>query len=223
MRPGSGPEAPGRASGGSGVDEAERVTSQPLLIVVSAPSGAGKTSLCEWVVKAAPDLAHSVSYTTRPPRPHEADGRDYHFVDEAVFRAMVARGEFAEWAVVHGHLYGTSRTLLNQHFAAGQDVVLDIDTHGAAILRRDYPEGVFVFIVPPSWTLLEERLRLRHSDTEEEIQRRLRRAREEVRHYAEYQYVIVNEVFDRAAEGLKAIILAERRRSCRVDLGFLQA
>ncbi len=205
------------------VDEAERVTSPRLLIVVSAPSGAGKTSLCEWVVKAVPDLAHSVSFTTRPPRPDERDGVDYHFVEEAAFRAMVDRGEFAEWATVHGQLYGTSREILERHFAAGRDVILDIDTQGADILRRDHPDGVFVFIVPPSWALLEERLRRRQSEAEADIQRRLHRAREEFKHYTEYQYVIVNDVFARAAEELKAIILAERRRSFRVDLGFLGA
>lgn len=194
-----------------------------MLVVVSAPSGAGKTSLCEWVVTAVPNLAHSVSFTTRPPRPDEQDGRDYHFVDEATFQAMAERGDFAEWAVVHGHLYGTSQVLLRRHSAAGQDVILDIDTQGAAILRRGHSDAVSVFIVPPSWAMLEERLRRRRSDTEADIQRRLHRAREEVKHYAEYQYVIVNDVFARAAEELKAIILAERRRSVRVDLGFLQA
>jgi guanylate kinase len=194
-----------------------------MLVVVSAPSGAGKTSLCEWVVAAVPNLAHSVSFTTRPPRSDERDGRDYHFVDEATFQGMVDRGDFAEWAVVHGHLYGTSQALLQRHFAAGRDVILDIDTQGAAILRREHPDAVFVFVVPPSWALLEERLRRRRSDAEADIQRRLQRAREEVKHYAEYQYVIVNDVFARAAEELKAIILAERRRSVQVDLGFLQA
>jgi guanylate kinase len=194
-----------------------------MLVVVSAPSGAGKTSLCEWVVAAVPNLAHSVSFTTRPPRPDERDGRDYHFVDEGTFRAMVDRGDFAEWAVVHDHLYGTSQALLQHHFAAGQDVILDIDTQGAAILRREHPDAVSVFIVPPSWAMLEERLRRRRSDAEADVQRRLQRAREEVTHYAEYQYVIVNDVFARAAEELKAIVLAERRRSVRVDLGFLQA
>ena len=195
--------------------------SRRLLVVVSAPSGAGKTSLCEWAVTAVPGLVHSVSHTTRSPRPHEVQGRDYYFVDEPTFRAMADRGEFAEWAVVHGRLYGTSCAVLEGHFAAGRDVILDIDTQGAAILRERYPEGVFVFIVPPSWEVLEQRLRLRHSDTETDIRRRLERAREEVRHYAEYQYVIVNAVFAQAGEELKAIILAERRRSLRVAMGFL--
>ena len=194
-----------------------------LLIVVSAPSGAGKTSLCEWAVRAVPGLVHSVSFTTRPPRPDEQNGTDYHFVDEATFRAMVARGDFAEWAQVHGQLYGTSRLLLAQHFAAGLDAILDIDTQGAAILRRVNPDGVFVFIVPPSWAQLEARLRRRQSDSEAAIQRRLQRAREEVTAYPGYQYVIVNDEFDRAAEHLKAIILAERCRTVRVDLTFLHA
>jgi len=199
------------------------VRGRRLLVTVSAPSGAGKTSLCAWVVKALPNLVHSISYTTRPPRGDEQDGRDYHFVEEATFRAMVNRNEFAEWAVVHGHHYGTSRVLLDRHFAAGEDVILDIDTQGAAILRQAYPEGAFVFVVPPSWGVLEERLRHRRSEGEAEIQKRLQRARDEVGHSAEYQYVIVNDVFTRAAEELKAIIVAERRRISRVDLGFLQA
>lgn len=199
------------------------MSAHPLLVVVSAPSGAGKTSLCEWVVTAVPGVAHSISFTTRPPRPDEQDGRDYHFVDEATFRAMADRGEFAEWAVVHGHLYGTSQALLQRHFAAGLDVILDIDTQGADILRRKYADGIFVFVVPPSWAVLEERLRRRRSDPEADIQRRLQRAREEVKRYPDYQYVIINDDFARAAEALKAIILAERRRSFRVELGGLHA
>jgi guanylate kinase len=191
------------------------------LVVVSAPSGAGKTSLCEWAAGAVPNLVHSVSHTTRAPRPGEVDGCHYHFVDEPSFRAMAARGEFAEWAEVYGHLYGTARAVLEGYFASGQDAILDIDTRGASILRQSHPAGVFVFIVPPSWEVLEKRLRQRHSDAEADIRRRLARAREEVRHYAEYQYVIVNDDFTRAAEELRAIILAERRRSSRVDMGFL--
>jgi guanylate kinase len=201
--------------------EAGEVDGQRLLIVVSAPSGAGKTSLCEWAVGAIPGMVHSVSHTTRPPRPHEVEGRDYFFLDAARFRAMVARGEFAEWAEVHGHLYGTSRAQLAAHFSAGKDVILDIDTQGAAILRRSFPEGVFVFIVPPSWALLEERLRRRHTDAEADIRRRLARGREEVAQYRQYQYVVVNDEFARAAEELRAIIVAERRRSFRVALDFL--
>jgi guanylate kinase len=195
---------------------------QGILIVVSAPSGAGKTSLCEWAVGHVPSLAHSVSHTTRAPRPHEVDGRHYHFVDETRFRAMAAQGEFAEWAEVHGHLYGTAHAELARHQSQGNDVILDIDTQGAALLRRRYPEAVSVFIVPPSWEVLESRLRQRHSDTEADIQRRLQRARDEVKESSQYQYVVVNDEFPRAAEELRAIILAERLRGSRVDMGFLQ-
>jgi guanylate kinase len=194
---------------------------QGLLFVVSAPSGAGKTSLCEWAAGAVPNLVHSVSFTTRPPRAGEEDGRHYHFVTPEAFRGMQAAGEFAEWAEVHGHLYGTSRRLLEKYAAAGLDAILDIDTQGAALLRKAFPEAVGIFIVLPSWRALETRLRGRHSDPEAEIQRRLQVAREEVRHVREYDYVIVNDVFARAAETLKAIIVAERQRSRRMDLGFL--
>ena len=194
-----------------------------FLIVVSAPSGAGKTSLCEWLVRTEPGVVHSVSHTTRPPRTHEAHGRDYFFVQPDDFRAMAARGEFAEWAEVHGHLYGTSRAELSRNFSAGNDVILDIDTQGATALRASFPDAVTVFIVPPSWALLEARLRQRHTESEADIRRRLARGREEFRHYAEYRYVVVNDDFARAAGELQAIVLAERRRSSRVDLTFLEA
>jgi guanylate kinase len=192
-----------------------------LLIVVSAPSGAGKTSLCERVAGLLPGLVHSVSHTTRRPRPDEGHGRDYYFVDEAAFRAMVAAGDFAEWASVHGHLYGTSKAALEVPFQNGQDVILDIDTQGAAILRRKYPRGVFVFVIPPTWEQLEARLRQRRTDEEAEIQRRLRKAREEVKHFGEYEYVVLNDEFERAVRDLSAIILAERCKSSRADLSFL--
>ncbi|MFQ5802706.1 MAG: guanylate kinase [Candidatus Methylomirabilales bacterium] len=149
-----------------------------LIIVVSAPSGTGKTSLCEEAVRRIPDLVHSISFTTRPPRSHEVNGRDYYFVNEATFERMVQSGDFAEWARVHDQLYGTSKRLLEANMAAGKDVILDVDTQGAAQLRQHYPEGVFVFMLPPSWDMLEERLRARRSDLSEEIERRLKKARE---------------------------------------------
>ena len=193
-----------------------------LLIVVSAPSGAGKTSLCERVAALLPDLVHSVSHTTRRPRPDELHGRDYFFVDEGTFRHMVEQDAFAEWAQVHGHLYGTSKAALEAHFQNGLDVILDIDTQGAAILRRKYPRGVFAFVLPPAWDQLEARLRRRRTDDGAEIQRRLRKAREEVKHFGEYEYVVLNDEFERAVRDLTAIILAERCKSSRADLSFLQ-
>jgi guanylate kinase len=201
---------------GEGIVHRER-----LVVVVSAPSGAGKTSLCERVVAELPGLVHAVSFTTRPPRPHERDGRDYYFVDEQTFRRMVDQGEFLEWAKVHGHLYGTARSELEKHLAEGNDVVLDLDTQGAAQLKRIFPQGVFIFIVPPDLKMLEERLRRRETDSEEEIRRRLKKALDEIRHYKEYQYVIVNDILERAAAEMKAIITAERCRSFRRDLSFL--
>lgn len=192
-----------------------------LMIVVSAPSGAGKTSLCEAAAARLPHLVHSVSFTTRAPRPEEKEGRDYSFVSEETFRRMVDRGEFAEWARVYGHLYGTSRVLLEKHSLKGLDVILDIDTQGAAILRKAYPRSVSVFIVPPTFSHLEGRLRNRGSDSEDEVERRLRRAREEIPHYREYDYVIVNDRFETAVDQLCAIITAERQRSFRVSLGSL--
>ena len=188
-----------------------------FVIVVSAPSGAGKTSLCGEAVRRIPGLVHSISFTTRPPRSHEVNGRDYHFVDEATFQGMVESGDFAEWASVHGHLYGTSKRLLQAHMAAGKDVILDVDVQGAAQLRRGYPEGVFVFILPPSWDMLEERLRARRSDAPEEIERRLKKARDEIRSFKEYDYVIINDVLERVVGDLCAIIVGERCRSFRLD------
>ncbi len=201
---------------GEGIVRRER-----LVVVVSAPSGAGKTSLCERAVAELPGLVHAVSFTTRPPRPHERDGRDYYFVDEQTFRRMVDQGEFLEWAKVHGHLYGTARSELEKHLAEGNDVILDLDTQGAAQLKRIFPQGVFIFIVPPDLKMLEERLRRRETDSEEEIRRRLKKALDEIRHYKEYQYVIVNDLLERAVAEMKAIITAERCRSFRRDLSFL--
>lgn len=190
-------------------------------MIVSAPSGAGKTSLCREAARRLLCLTHSVSYTTRAPRPDERDGRDYHFVNDLAFRRMIEAGEFVEWAYVYGHLYGTSRPMLEKQFAEGRDVILDIDTQGAAKLRQDYRMGVFVFVVPPTFDLLETRLRQRQTDSEEEIRRRLTRAREELHHYQHYQYIVVNDIFEKAITQLCCIITAERSQRDRVDLSFL--
>jgi guanylate kinase len=188
---------------------------QGLLFVVSAPSGAGKTSLCLAITETLEKLTHSVSTTTRKPRSGEIDGRDYYFVTEKRFREMIEAGDFAEWAEVHSHLYGTSRRVLDVMVSKGRDVILDIDTQGAKQIKAKYAEAVFIFIMPPSLDILEERLRNRKSDNEDEIKRRMQRSREEIKEYALYDYLIVNRDFERALTELRSIVIAER---CRVGL-----
>jgi len=190
------------------------------LVVVSAPSGAGKTTLCREVRLLLRDLAYSVSVTTRPARAGELDGADFVFVSEASFRDMLVRGEFAEWATVHGNLYGTRARVLDEALAAGRDVLLDIDTQGAEQLRGRYPEAVLVFIVAPSMHDLELRLRERKSDAEAEITRRLQRAREEIALWRRYDYLIVNRDVKEAMDQLASIIQAERCRASRLALTF---
>jgi len=190
------------------------------LFVVSAPSGAGKTTLCREARLAVPGLAYSVSVTTRAPRAGEIDGVDFRFVDEREFRAMLARGEFAEWATVHGHLYGTPARPLEEALRGGNDVLLDIDTQGAAQVRTRYPEAVLIFIVAPSMKELEQRLRERRSDNEQEIARRLARAREEIALWRRYDYLLVNRDVKEAMEQLASIIQAERSRTARLGLAF---
>lgn len=190
------------------------------LLVVSAPSGAGKTTLCREVRSVVPDLAYSVSYTTRAPRRGEMEGVDFHFVSEALFREMMARNEFAEWAVVHGNLYGTSARTLEQALGAGRDILLDIDTQGARQLQSRYPEAVLIFVVAPSIKELDQRLRERRSDAPQDISRRLARAREEIASWREYDYLIVNRDLKEAVEQLAHIIHAERARTDRLSLKF---
>ncbi len=190
------------------------------LFVVSAPSGAGKTTLCREMRLRLNDLAYSVSVTTRAPRPGEIDGSDVRFVSEAQFREMQGRNEMAEWATVHGNLYGTPAAPLEAALRAGRDVLLDIDTQGAAQLRGRYADAVLVFIVAPSMAELEQRLRERRSDPEAEIARRLGRAREEMMLWRQYDYLIVNRDVKDAMEQLESIIQAERCRVGRLALNF---
>lgn len=190
------------------------------LFVVSAPSGAGKTTLCREMRLRLHDLAYSVSVTTRAPRPGEIDGSDFHFVSPSEFQAMLDRGELAEWATVHTNLYGTPASPLEGALGDGRDVLLDIDTQGAAQLRARYPEAVLIFIVAPSMGELEQRLRERRSDGEHEIARRLERARHEVTLWRRYDYLIVNRDVKEAMEQLEAIIQAERCRVARLALTF---
>lgn len=196
------------------------ITRRGTLFVVSAPSGAGKTTLCREMRLRLPDLAYSVSVTTRPPRPGEIDGTDFRFVTRAQFEDMVTGGEMAEWATVHTNLYGTPAAPLEYALGQGRDVLLDIDTQGAAQLRTRYPDAVLVFVVAPSLGELEQRLRERRSDSEREIKRRLERARDEVMLWKRYDYLIVNRDVKEAMEQLESIIQAERCRVARLALTF---
>ena len=186
-----------------------------ILLVVSAPSGAGKTTLCKAITEQLDGLTHSISYTTRRPRPGEVDGRDYYFVTEQRFQEMIDAGDFAEHARVHSNYYGTSKCVLDDMVRRGIDVILDIDTQGARQIKNTWSKAKFVFIMPPSMAILEERLRNRKSDHDAEIAKRLRRATAEIADYRMYDYVIVNRDFERALSELRAIIVAER---CRTGL-----
>jgi len=189
-------------------------------VVVSAPSGAGKTTLCHEVRSRVPGLYYSVSYTTRAPRNGEVDGTDFHFVSDAEFEAMRDRDEFAEWAIVHNHFYGTPARALEGALTRGLDVLLDIDTHGARQLRQRYPDSVSVFIMAPSMAELEARLRERNSDAPGEIMQRLVRARQEIAAWRHYDYLIINRDVKEAVDQLATIIEAERCRTSRLTLRF---
>lgn len=183
------------------------------LFVITAPSGAGKSSLIAAVLRELPELRLSVSYTTRAPRAGEENGREYHFVDEATFLAMLGRGEFLEAAEVHGFRYGTSQRVIQGTLERGQDLLLEIDWQGAQQVRTLYPEAIGIFVLPPSLAELERRVRTRGLDAEPVIQRRMANAREEVSHAPEFDYAIINKDFDAARQDLAAIIRASRART----------
>ncbi|WP_126447222.1 guanylate kinase [Sulfuricystis multivorans] len=188
------------------------------LFVVSAPSGAGKTTLVRMLMERDPLIRHSVSYTTRPPRPGERDGHDYHFVDIQTFLAMRERGDFLEWAEVHGNFYGSSKSWLLGELAAGRDTLLEIDWQGAQQVRALIPEAVGIFILPPSIAELERRLRNRGQDSIEVIQRRVAAALGEMRHVDEFDFVIINNDLQEALEDLVAAVRASRLRLPRQRL-----
>lgn len=193
-----------------------------LLFVVSAPSGAGKTTLCKELVARVPGLKHSISYTTRAPRPGELHGREYFFVEDRYFQDLVERNEFAEWAQVYGHRYGTPRTPLMQMMDRGVDVLLEIDVQGARQIKTTFDEAVYIYILPPSIAALRARLQQRGGDSTEEIERRLQKVREEMWSYREYYYIVKNDDMKQAIKELEAIVLAERIKTKRVDLQWLE-
>jgi guanylate kinase len=182
------------------------------LFIVAAPSGAGKSSLVNAVLARTPGIALSISYTSRGPRPGERHAQHYHFVDKAEFERMVAAGDFFEHALVHGDYKGTARQSVEPQLAAGQDVLLEIDWQGAAQVKKKVPDALGVFILPPSREALESRMRSRGQDSEETIAKRLAAAREEMSHYDEFDFVIVNEDFETAVCEMQAIFVGSRQR-----------
>ncbi len=193
------------------------------LFIVTAPSGAGKTSLIRALMASDAALALSVSCTTRPPRAGEVDGRDYHFVTVEEFEARRGRGEFLEWAEVYGNFYATPRAPIEAALeGAGADLIFEVDWQGARRLREAYPEAASIYILPPSPEVLAERLRARATDSEAVIARRLAQLAEDVRHVTDFDYGIVNHVFDEALEHLRAIVRAERCRSRLLPASLLE-
>lgn len=178
------------------------------LFIVSAPSGAGKTSLVSAMLAATPDVDLSISYTTRPPRPGEADGKDYRFVSRETFLAMAEHGDFLESAEIYCNLYGTSQSWIQAETANGRDILLEIDWQGAAQVRRVFPDCISIFILPPSLQALESRLKNRGKDSDEVIARRMKAACDEIAHAAEFDYVIINDKLDCAVQQLRAVVVA---------------
>lgn len=183
-----------------------------LLFIVAAPSGAGKTTLVRQLLASTAGISLSISHTTRAPRPGEVDGRDYHFIDVARFKAMIAAEDFLEWAEVHGNYYGTSRRWIESERAAGRDVLLEIDWQGAQQVRRLFPDAISIFILPPSLAALRQRLEGRGTDSPAVIARRLAAAHEEMRHVGEFGYVIINDDLATALADLAAVVRAARLR-----------
>jgi len=186
------------------------------LFVVSAPSGAGKTTLCLRVRQRILDLRYSISYTTRAPRVGEVDGRDYFFVSQDRFRSMIDQGAFLEWAEVFGRYYGTGRVWIEEQLSSGRDVLVDVDVEGARQIKSNFPQAVFIFILPPTFDELTRRLTGRHTETEDQMRIRLERAREEIGFRTMYDYLVVNDEIERAVGDLVTVIRAE---GLRLDVG----
>ena len=193
-----------------------------ILFVVSGPSGAGKTTLYKKAISVLPYLMHSVSYATRSPRVGEVNGRDYTFINREEFMTMIQKKEFAEWAEIHGELYGTARKMLEEIMNSGVDAILDIDVQGAMQLKETLPGGVYIFILPPSLEILRERLEQRMANVKEEIEKRLAVALEEMKKYPEYDYVIVNSIFEDAFKELESIIIANRARVEQINSEWIK-
>jgi len=187
-----------------------------LTIIISAPSGAGKTSLCCELLKLFPDIRESVSFTTRKPRPGEVEGEAYHFVSQEKFKQMVDEDAFAEWAFVHGNMYGTALCTLEEARKSGVDLLLDIDCQGALKLREQFDGGVYIFILPPSMPELRRRLETRSSDDQLDIELRILRATDEIREARWYDFIIINDDFEVAFRELSSIVITHRRKTFRM-------
>ncbi len=187
------------------------------LFIVSAPSGAGKTTMCQKLIAVVPRLKHSISCTTRAPRKGEVRNVHFTFISKEKFRAMIKKGEFAEWAVVHGNLYGTPAERIIQITKKGYDMILDIDTQGAMQMKRRFKDAVYIFILPPSMRILEKRLRARMSESTREIKERLKRAKEEIADHKNFDYIVINDVFSKALRELECIVTARRLRVPKVS------
>lgn len=192
-----------------------------LLFIVSAPSGSGKTTICNAIVSRIPSLKFSVSYTTRKPRRGEVNDKDYTFINKEEFRLMIEKGEFLEWAEVYGEYYGTSKKRIEGLLKDGFDVLLDIDVQGAMQIKMNYNEGVYIFILPPSLSELRRRLEKRRTDLKGEIEKRIKSAIEEIKNYKYYDYVIINKDIDLAIRELEAIIVSQKLKTEMLDVNWL--
>lgn len=193
-----------------------------ILFIISAPSGTGKTTLCKQLTANIPGLWHSISYTTRKPRSGEEHGREYFFTDEPTFQTMIERHEFVEWARVYGHLYGTPRKTLADKIDQGIDVLLEIDVQGALQVKKKFEDAVSIFILPPSMSVLRQRLLARASESSEEVQRRLQKVKEEVWSYRDYAYIVRNDDLTRSLRDLENIFLGERLKTKRLDMTWIE-
>ena len=187
-----------------------------IFIIVSAPSGAGKSSLCQRLMQAYPEIKFSVSYTSRPPRPNEVNGKDYHFISRKEFKNRIDQGEFVEWVENYGHLYGSSRNVMKEFIQDGRDLLLDIEPRGAKKIKQEFKGGIYVFILPPSRSELLKRLEKRGHETDEVIQKRFREAENELKEISWYDYVIFNEDLETAVNQLTSIYIAEKCKRSRL-------
>lgn len=189
-----------------------------LVFIITGPSGVGKSTLIKLLLNSLPDVHFSVSYTTRPPRANEENGIDYYFVSQEEFESMIKKDKFLEWAEVHGYLYGTFFGELEKAFSQGKDLILDVDIQGASSIKRKITDAVTIFVLPPSWEALKERLSLREENNEI-VERRLKRSKEELKEWKNFEYIIINENLKKAVTELSSIILAERaKRKRREDI-----